>query len=157
MYFWFPDNWTPWMTRSLSWPKRLMITSFLELGSPMTKIFCPDTSTSSATSISTRWGQSMLGSFQRRLILLLFEIVFVPMDTDKRSQFWFYCPATLHVTSQVLQPESVNKWYRGRHTFISHYTWKRWVLVYANVNANIISYLLSHSRRWKLLEKVFLF
>ena len=24
-----------------------------------------------------------------------------------------------HVTSQVLQPKSVNKWYRGRHTFIS--------------------------------------
>ena len=26
-----------------------------------------------------------------------------------------------HVTSQVLQPKSVKKWYRGRHTFISLY------------------------------------
>ena len=44
------------------------------------------------------------------------------MDTDKRVvppiSFVFYCSAT-HVTSQVLQPKTVNKRYRGQHTFIS--------------------------------------
>ena len=46
----------------------------------------------------------------------------LPMDTAKRVAlpipFVFYCSAT-HVTSQVLQPEAVNKRYRGRHTFSS--------------------------------------
>ena len=50
----------------------------------------------------------------------------VGMDTYKRVappiSFIFYCSAT-HVTSQVLQPKTVNKRYRGQHTFISvHYT-----------------------------------
>ena len=44
------------------------------------------------------------------------------MDTDKRVappiSFVFYCSAT-HVTSQALQPKTVNKRYRGQHTFIS--------------------------------------
>ena len=44
------------------------------------------------------------------------------MDTDKRVvppiSFVFYRSAT-HVTSQVLQPKTVNKRYRGQHTFIS--------------------------------------
>ena len=52
------------------------------------------------------------------------SLVRVSMDTDKHhsdpDKFCFYCPAT-HVMSQVLQPKSVNKWYRGRHTFISLY------------------------------------
>ena len=39
-------------------------------------------------------------------------------DHSDTYKFWFYCPAT-HVTSQVLQPASVNKRYRGRHPFIS--------------------------------------
>ena len=42
-------------------------------------------------------------------------------DHSDPYKFLFYCPAT-HVTSQVLQPESVNKQYRGRHTFISLYS-----------------------------------
>ena len=50
----------------------------------------------------------------------------VGMDTDKRVappiSFIFYGSAT-PVTSQVLQPKTVNKRYRGQHTFISvHYT-----------------------------------
>ena len=44
------------------------------------------------------------------------------MDTDKRVappiSFVFYCSAT-HVTSQVLQPKTLNKRYRGQHTLIS--------------------------------------
>jgi len=39
-------------------------------------------------------------------------------DHSDPYKFWFYCPAT-HVTSQVLQTESINKRYRGHHTFIS--------------------------------------
>ena len=40
--------------------------------------------------------------------------------SDRRDpyKFCFYCSAT-HMTSQVLQPKTVNKWYRGRHTVIS--------------------------------------
>ena len=42
------------------------------------------------------------------------------MDTDKRVaplyHLFFYCSAT-HVTSQVLQPKTVNKRYKGQHTF----------------------------------------
>ena len=41
-------------------------------------------------------------------------------DPSDPYKFCFYCPAT-HVTSQVLQPKSVHKRYRGRHTFISLY------------------------------------
>ena len=46
--------------------------------------------------------------------------VLLTLISDHRDpyKFWFYCPAQ-HVTSQVLQTESVNKRYRGRHTFIS--------------------------------------
>ena len=33
----------------------------------------------------------------------------------------FYC-STTPVISQVLQPKSLNKWYRGRHSFISLHT-----------------------------------
>ena len=49
------------------------------------------------------------------------------MDTAKRVMppipFVFYCSVT-HVMSQVLQPKTVNKRYRGRHTFISvHMQW----------------------------------
>ena len=33
-------------------------------------------------------------------------------------KFCLYCPAT-HVTSQVLQAKTVNKWYRGSHAVIS--------------------------------------
>ena len=40
------------------------------------------------------------------------------IDLSDPYKFCFYCSAT-HVTSQVLQPKSVNKWYRGRHTVIS--------------------------------------
>ena len=39
-------------------------------------------------------------------------------DQSDPYKFCFYCSET-HVTSQVLQPKSVNKWYRGRHTVIS--------------------------------------
>ena len=34
-------------------------------------------------------------------------------------KFRFYCSATLHVTSQVLQPKSLDKLYRRRQPFIS--------------------------------------
>ena len=40
-----------------------------------------------------------------------------PSDPYK---FCFYCPAT-HVTSQVLQPKSEHRRYRGRHMFITLY------------------------------------
>ena len=39
-------------------------------------------------------------------------------DHSNHLPNFFYCTAT-YVTSQVLQPKSVNKLYRGRHTFIS--------------------------------------
>ena len=45
-------------------------------------------------------------------------------DHSDPYKFCFYCSATLHVTSQVLQPKSVNKRYRGHHTFISLYSQK---------------------------------
>ena len=43
-------------------------------------------------------------------------------DRSDPYKFCFYCYATTYMTSQVLQPKSVNKWYRGHHTFFSvHY------------------------------------
>ena len=47
-------------------------------------------------------------------------IVVWTLISDRRDpyKFCFYCSAT-HMTSQVLQPKTVNKWYRGRHTVIS--------------------------------------
>ena len=43
-----------------------------------------------------------------------------PLISAYRDPFklCFYCPAT-HVTLQVLQAKTVNKWYRGSHTVIS--------------------------------------
>ena len=49
------------------------------------------------------------------LMCLLYTLI---SDHSDPYKFCFYCPAT-HVTSRVLQPKSVNKCYRGRHTFIS--------------------------------------
>ena len=51
----------------------------------------------------------------------LFALLTLINDHSNTYRFWFYCPAT-HVTSQVLQPKSVNKQHRWpRHTFISLY------------------------------------
>ena len=58
----------------------------------------------------------------------VFLPILIPsMDTAKRKAppipFVFYCSAT-HVTSQVLQPKTVNKRYRGSYTFSSVHWWQ---------------------------------
>ena len=53
--------------------------------------------------------------FKQTLAIYSWTIKNRPMDPYK---YCFYCSAT-HVTSQGLKSKSVNKWYRGPHTFNS--------------------------------------
>ena len=52
----------------------------------------------------------------------ILKILIHPLISDPSNlyKFCFYCHAT-HVTSQVLQPKSEHRRYRGRHMFITLY------------------------------------
>ena len=76
--------------------------------------------------IGTYLGRSFFCWLDRLKLFLLPRTPLLTLISDPSDpyKFCFYCPAT-HVTSQVLQPKSVHKHYRGRHTFISLYCDKR--------------------------------
>ena len=63
----------------------------------------------SSTHIVYLHGESGYGPIGPIDIFQLWTLISYHSDPYK---FCFYCPAT-RVTSQVLQPKSVNKWYRG--------------------------------------------
>ena len=65
-------------------------------------------------------------------------------DPSDPYKFCFYCLAT-HVTSQVLQPKSVHKRYRGRHTFISLY-WANFGHILNKLSSHLVALLIKVGR-----------